>query len=63
MRPAAGGGLKASGQSSVELTSASTVITTNALTDLPVISAMLSRLFESSQYVLVASDSLAINAR
>ena len=46
LKPSSGGSLKA-GQQINE--SASTVITTAAMADLPVLSAMLSRLFESSQ--------------
>ncbi|KAL8578582.1 hypothetical protein ACOMHN_015038 [Nucella lapillus] len=48
LKPSSGGGLKASQQIS-EATN--TVITTAVMADLPVLSAMLSRLFESSQYL------------
>ena len=46
LKPSSGGSLKASQQIS-EATN--TVITTAVMADLPVLSAMLSRLFESSQ--------------
>ncbi|KAK7101826.1 protein MON2 homolog [Littorina saxatilis] len=48
LKPSNGGSLKA-GQQITEATS--TVITTAVMADLPVLSAMLSRLFESSQYL------------
>ena len=46
LKPSAGGSLKAAQQASE---SPNAVITTAVMADLPVLSAMLSRLFESSQ--------------
>lgn len=48
LKPSSGGSLKASQQI---IESTSTIITTAVMADLPVLSAMLSRLFESSQYL------------
>ncbi|XP_059173580.1 protein MON2 homolog [Physella acuta] len=48
LKPSAGGSLKAGQQIN---DASSSVITTAAMADLPVLSAMLSRLFESSQYL------------
>ena len=48
LKPSAGGSLKGPGQAS---DTANAVITTAVMADLPVLSAMLSRLFESSQYL------------
>ena len=49
LKPSTGGSLKATQQAS---DNPNAVITTAVMADLPVLSAMLSRLFESSQYAL-----------
>ncbi|KAL1441053.1 hypothetical protein MTO96_008804 [Rhipicephalus appendiculatus] len=65
LKPSTGGSLKAAPKNGSDGTAAgggtnsSSVITTAVMADLPVLSAMLSRLFESSQYL----DDLAYNNR
>lgn len=49
LKPTSGGSLKASRAGTEGGASTSSLITTAAMSDLPVLSAMLSRLFESSQ--------------
>ena len=52
LKPTTGGSLKAAKPGTEAGASTNVLITTAAMSDLPVLSAMLSRLFESSQYVL-----------